>query len=167
MEMEIYMETGDDTIRVYLAAPLFSLIERSWNRRFAKALQKALPGSNVVLPQDFKVAGDYNDKRHWSELFRRCIEEIDGSHAVVAVVDGADTDSGTAFEMGYAYKAGIPVIAIRTDFRQNQDRGVNIMISHSASEFVLRMSFDEAIEDLAQDIASRILKAIRTGRERS
>lgn len=156
---------AEQAIRVYLASPLFSLTERSWNRSFAAALESELPGSQVVLPQDFKVEGDYNDSRHWKTLFNRCLEEIDSSTAVVAVVDGADADSGTAFEMGYAWKAGIPLVALRTDFRQNQDRGVNIMLSHGCNEFVLRMSFEEDVHSMARAVAGKILGILRNARD--
>ena len=147
-------------IKIYLAGPLFSLTERSSNRAFAGALEGALPGSRIVLPQDFKVEGDYNDGQHWNSLFRQCLEGIDSSDAVVAVVDGADADSGTAFEMGYAYKADIPVLALRTDLRQNQDRGVNMMLSRGCAGFVLRMSFEEDVDTLAKAVATEILKIL-------
>lgn len=155
------MPETPEHIRIYLASPLFSLTERSWNRTFAAALARALPGAEVILPQDFKVRGRYNDQRHWGILFRSCLEAIDSSQAVVAIVDGADADSGTAFEMGYAYRAGIPVVAVRTDFRQNQDRGVNIMLSHAASDLLLRMSFEEDAAGLAGAVAQRLLRLLR------
>ncbi len=46
---------------------------------------------------------------------------IDRSQIVVAVLDGTDVDSGTAAEIGYAAKSGIPVIGYRGDFRLSAD----------------------------------------------
>ena len=52
---------------------------------------------------------------------------------MVAVCDGADTDSGTAWEIGYAVAQGIPVIALATDRRRPENgRRVNLMIQESA-----------------------------------
>ncbi len=53
---------------------------------------------------------------------------------VVALLDGAQVDDGTAWEIGYAYARGIPVIGLRTDFRlcADSDGGlVNAMIQGS------------------------------------
>ena len=63
-------------LRAYLAAPLFTQSERQWNRRLAAAVEAALPGVRVVLPQDFRVEGRYNDKRTYENIFRKCLEEI-------------------------------------------------------------------------------------------
>ena len=46
------------------------------------------------------------------------MEGLDWSEAVVAVMDGSDPDSGTAWERGYAYARGKPIITFRSDFRK-------------------------------------------------
>ena len=50
--------------------------------------------------------------------------------AVVAVLDGAQVDDGTAWEIGWAHARGIPVYGLRTDQRLSQqpDEPVNLMI---------------------------------------
>jgi nucleoside 2-deoxyribosyltransferase len=151
---------------IYLAAPLFSIVERRWNRDLAAAISKTIPNAVVILPQDFRISNRYNDVRHWPAIYRECIKAIDRADVLVAVVDGPDADSGTAFEMGYACKAGKPVVAVRTDFRQNQDRGLNIMLSQAADEVLVRMSFDEDIEKLAADISRRIIRVLSAGKKR-
>jgi nucleoside 2-deoxyribosyltransferase len=149
---------------VYLAAPLFSQVERRWNRELAKLLSERIPDATVVLPQDFRVGGRYNDRRHLAALFRKCIEAVDSAHVVVAVLDGPDADSGVAFEMGYAYAKGVPVVGVRTDYRQSQERGVNLMCSRPCAEYVCRMSFGESVEALAEEVARKVLRAARPGR---
>ncbi len=147
---------------VYLAAPLFSQVERRWNREFAKLLEERTPGLEVMLPQDFRVRGRYNDRKRFKELFKRCVEAVKAADIVVALLDGPDTDSGVAFEMGYAYALGIPVVGVRTDFRQSQERGVNLMCSRPCAQFVCRMSFNESIEELAAHVARKIVTAARS-----
>ncbi|MDD3246425.1 MAG: nucleoside 2-deoxyribosyltransferase, partial [Methanosarcina sp.] len=61
-------------------------------------------------------------------IFRKCVEGVDTSDLVVAILDGVDVDSGTAWEIGYAYAKGKPVIGLRTDFRALSDGVVNLMI---------------------------------------
>lgn len=150
--------------RIYLAAPLFAIHERRINRELAAAIERHCPGVRVMLPQDFKHDDRYNDQKAFGLIFKGCIDAIDASRCVLAWLDGPDADSGTCFEVGYAYAKGIPVIGVRTDFRHNQERGVNVMLSRACAAFVYRPSFAEDIEGLAKDIAralKRVLSAER------
>jgi nucleoside 2-deoxyribosyltransferase len=148
-------------LRVYLAGPLFTLQERRLNRELARELQRQLPGLSVLLPQDFKHDDRYNDGRAFGIIFRNCVEAIDSCQCVIAWLDGADADSGTSFEAGYAFAKGIPVVGVRTDFRLNQERGVNLMLSRACTAFVYRPSFDEDLAALAHDIARALRKSLR------
>ena len=151
-------------MKAYLAAPLFSQVERRWNRDLARHVSALVPGLTITLPQDFKVEGRYNDRKRFEHLFAQCVGAIASADVVIAVLDGADCDSGVAFELGYAYAKGIPVVGVRTDFRQLQERGVNLMCSRSCAEFVCRMSFGESIEDLARDVARKIVALSKSRR---
>jgi nucleoside 2-deoxyribosyltransferase/predicted secreted protein len=117
--------------RVYLAAPLFSAAERSYNTGIASLLRQNC--FSVHLPQD---AGDdtaTRGKQEHERLFQVNLAALADSDIVVAIIDGADADSGTSWEMGYAYARGKKVIALRTDFRQvGIDERVNLMLEQSA-----------------------------------
>lgn len=146
---------------IYLSAPLFSQLQRRWNRELAGLIETAIRDCRVVLPQDFKVEGRYNDRRTFSVIYRKCLKGIEEADLVVAVLDGADVDSGVAFEVGYAYAMGKPVVGVRTDFRQNQERGVNIMLSRCCTRFLLEMSFAEDNDQLVRDLVAKIVATIR------
>lgn len=150
-------------LRIYLAGPLFTIHERRTNRALAAALERLLPGAKVLLPQDFKHDNRYNDARAFGLIFKSCLDGIDSSHCMVAWLDGPDADSGTAFEVGYAYAKGMPVVGVRTDFRLNQERGVNVMLSRACAAFVYRPSFDEDVDGLARGIV-RALKKVTRGK---
>jgi nucleoside 2-deoxyribosyltransferase/predicted secreted protein len=117
--------------RVYLAAPLFSEAERSYNAYVAELLTKNL--FEVYLPQD---AGDDSALRGRSEherLFSANKNALENADIVVSIIDGADADSGTSWEMGYAYAQGKTVVALRTDFRHvGTGERVNLMLEQSA-----------------------------------
>jgi len=147
-------------LRVYFAAPLFTLLERRANRSLAKAIQRELPEGQIVLPQDFKHEGKFNDEKAFGMIFQDCIEGVDGADVVLAWLDGPDADSGTAFEVGYAFAKGKPVVGMRTDFRQNQEKGLNIMLARACAGFVYRPSFDEDVDGLARDIARAVRKVV-------
>src|SRR5438876_790242 len=118
-------EIVSQRIRIYLAAPLFAIHERRLNRELAAAIELLAPEFLVQLPQDFKYDDRFNDQKAFGLIFKGCIAGVESSRCVLAWLDGPDSDSGTCFEVGYAYAKGIPVIGIRTDFRHNQERGVN------------------------------------------
>lgn len=145
-------------MRIYFAASLFTQVERKWNRMLADAMREAMPGLEVTLPQDFKPGNKYNDDKQYGALFRMCVAGIDDADAVVAMIDGAEVDSGTAWEMGYAYARGKPVVGVRTDFRPGAEHGVNIMLSRSCAYLVREFSFQEDVRLLAKDIVRRLKK---------
>jgi nucleoside 2-deoxyribosyltransferase len=130
--------------RIYLAAPLFSEAERSYNAMLAGLLRQHL--FNVYVPQE---AGDDTAHRNQPEharIYAKNKTELDISDMVVAVIDGADADSGTAWEMGYAAAQGKPVFALRTDFRRvGTHEHVNLMLEQSA---VVVGSKDELLAQL-------------------
>jgi len=128
---------------VYLAAPLFSEAECDFNRKIKKELHSL--GIKVFLPQE--DSNNVHDKNNRQKIiFDKNLKGIENSDILVAVIDGADVDSGTAWEIGYAFAKGKPVIGLRTDFRSLGIEGtVNLMIERSA---ILCMSISELLNHL-------------------
>jgi nucleoside 2-deoxyribosyltransferase/predicted secreted protein len=130
--------------RVYLAAPLFSEAERVFNASAARLLSDHL--FDVHLPQEAGDDSDTRDIREQKRLFNLNKMALENSDFVVAIIDGADADSGTAWEMGYAFARGKPVIALRTDFRRvGHHEQVNLMLEQSAK---VVGNMDEILEAL-------------------
>jgi len=118
--------------RIYLAAPLFSEAERAYNAALARLLEENL--FDVYVPQDAGDDSSGRDLTEHSRMFAAHREALDTADAVVAIIDGADADSGTAWEMGYASARGTPVFALRTDFRKvGVHEHVNLMLEQSAT----------------------------------
>lgn len=145
-------------MKIYLAGPLFSTAERVANRELATLIVKELPNIEIILPQDFKYHNQYAARRWFKEVYQQCIAGIVEADMVVAILDGPCSDDGTCFEVGYAIAKDKPVIGVRTDFRQSQERGMNLMLSQGCTEIVYRPSFDEDSTALARDIARKIRK---------
>jgi len=130
--------------KVYLAAPLFSLAERNFNSEVAAALQKRY--LRVYLPQHIGDSSASRDEFEHSRIFHENLRALEDADIIVAIIDGADADSGTAWEMGYAWARGKRVIALRTDFRHvGRCEQVNLMLEES-SEIVT------CIDDLLETI---------------
>src|ERR1017187_861617 len=119
--------------QIYLAGPLFSAAEIEFNLNLFNALKDK--GYKVFLPQ-IECANKKD-----SDIYTTCRSGIDTSSVVLAILDGADADSGTCWECGYATAKGIPVIGLRTDFRETGDTGgFNAMIYYSATKVIDRKS---------------------------
>lgn len=116
---------------IYLAGPLFTRAEYQFNEELAYDLKEI--GFEVFLPQE-KCKGVLNTR----EIFTICKAGIEASDIVIAILDGADADSGTCWEVGFAYAIGISrIIALRTDFRQSGDtQGFNAMLYNSATKVI-------------------------------
>ncbi|NLI62015.1 MAG: nucleoside 2-deoxyribosyltransferase [Methanosarcinaceae archaeon] len=119
--------------QIYIAGPLFSEAERSFNIKLKNELEILFPTISLFLPQeDAEDKSDTRDMNEVEKIFNKCFSGLKSSDIVIAVLDGADPDSGTCWECGYAYANGIPIFAIRTDFRiSTQNEIVNLMLQES------------------------------------
>lgn len=113
---------------VYLAASVFSSFDRERNGAVAEEIREI--GFDVFMPQSVRTAT--GERPPASTIFRECVDGVDRCDLIVALVDGPDVDSGTAFELGYGHARGKPSIAVRTDYRSAEHGPVNIMIEFSS-----------------------------------
>ncbi len=101
-------------MRIYLAGPLFTTPEREFNDRLAAMLRGL--GHEVFLPQENPPSAPTG-----AAIFHKDVAGLDWAEAVVAIMDGADPDSGTCWECGYAYATNKPVVLFRSDLRSSGD----------------------------------------------
>ena len=150
-------------MRIYLAAPVFTMAQRHFNRALARGLAERLPGAEVTLPQDFRVGKQtsFNDRRHAKAIYEKCVAGLEAADVVVAVLDGADADSGACFEVGCARGMGKRVVGVRTDFRQLQVKGLNVMLAEGCDDVLVHFSFNEDITDLVEALIPHIEKVRR------
>jgi len=131
--------------RVYLAAPLFSEGERAFNLSIARNLRNNF--FDVFLPQEAGDDSHTRDKEEQSRIFSENLKALENSDIIVAIIDGADADSGTAWEIGYAYAQKKQVIALRTDFRRaGTFERVNLMLEESTKVVASTLELLEAIK---------------------
>ena len=103
----------------------------------------------VFLPQSFEEGDN-------AAMFKRCIDGVNAADAVVAILDGPDADSGTCIEIGFALAKGKPVIGIRTDSRECQDRGLNLMVSYACSRLIQRSNVSMTVENLVDEVVAAL-----------
>ena len=142
----------DAKVRIYMASPLgFSEAGRHFYTSVLVPFVKGL-GYEVLDPWTLtdpeRIAAvqriPYGPERRdaWRtlnvEIGATNRAAIDDAHAVVAVLDGVDVDSGTAAEVGYAFARGKRIVGYRGDFRlsaDNEGSTVNLQV-----EFFIRQS---------------------------
>lgn len=136
-------------MRVFIAGPLFSDAEREFNLKVDKHLRKH--GFKTFLPQ--RDVGKLDEllakegKRAYRAIFEQDLRGIDQADVVVAILDGSDVDSGTAFEVGYSFARGKPVIGLKTDMRVfARDEELNNMLAQGIR--ALTGNLDELVEEL-------------------
>ena len=141
---------------VYLAAPLFSQAELSFNLELTTLLERYL---DVYLPQrdggkvvDL-VARGVNIKDAYKSIFDRDLEALTNAHALLIVLDGRTIDEGAVFELGVAYSTGKHCVGLQTDPRRLLPLGNNPMIE-CALEKVFSNTTD--MSNWAKELATQV-----------
>ena len=100
-------------LKVYIASPFFNDFEVLCLERAEKILFGR--GFNVFSPRLNEVREEITSKdAAWSlETFVNDRKFIDWADVVVALYHGCYSDSGTAWECGYAYGTGKPVVVVQ------------------------------------------------------
>lgn len=147
-------------MRIYFAGPLFSAAERDWNASIAAELRGA--GHEVFLPQEQEPGKDA------AGIFATDVGGIDWADSLVAIMDGADPDSGTCWEVGYAYGKKA-VVLVRTDMRRNEGSGgsgYNPMLTESATIRIdaVAAPIDRVVRDVLDALARLETGSAETGR---
>jgi len=136
-------------MKIYMAGPLFSTAEITFNRCLAEALRRF--GHEVFLPQEHEQRADRPDL-----IFASDVAGIDWADMVLANLDGADPDSGTCWELGYGYAKAKLILNYRTDFRlfEGADK-INLMMTESASDTIYAAGL--TVPELAVEINHAII----------
>lgn len=86
------------------------------------------------------------------------VEAIKESSAIFAVLDGADVDSGTASEIGFAAALKKPILGYRSDFRLSADNEGSIV--NLQVEYFIKLNGGKIITtiDSVEDEIQHLLK---------
>jgi nucleoside 2-deoxyribosyltransferase len=129
--------------RIYLSGPIFSQAEIEWAGRAKASLEERL-GERVQIVWPHEIACGAS-----TEIFAANLSALQDSRLMIAILDGPQVDDGSAWEIGYFYARGRPILGIRTDFRKAgecSDSRVNAMIEQSC------LSIANDLEQLASDL---------------
>lgn len=119
--------------RFYLASPFFTDEQRDAVCKVANILRAA--GHEVFVPMEHKIEDGWSySPKEWAEkVFSMDLDAIRTCNEVIALYYGLNSDTGTAFEIGYAYAAQMPVHVIPMT-TPGEKLDVSVMIASAAAE---------------------------------
>lgn len=99
-------------MKIYLASPFFNEEELEVYRRAISLLRAE--GYEVYVPQEHTIEGAWSlSNEDWAQqVFIEDCYAIDGCNVVMVLNFGLYSDSGTAWEAGYAFSAGKSVVQV-------------------------------------------------------
>lgn len=127
----------------YIAGPLFNAKEREFLEEI-NAICKAIGISTYLPSQD----GGLLSRNNSEKVFQTDIDALNKAEVVVANLNGVDVDSGTAFEIGYAFAKGKKLFGLHTDFRTfSPTSEVNLMMLKSCVMCYSLQELDTALRE--------------------
>lgn len=113
--------------KIFIAAPLFTDAERNYNITIDN-ICKEMGFITFMAQRDVGIVTEEST----DEVFDQDLNHLRQADIVVANIDGIDVDSGTAWELGYAFANSKDIICIRSDVRMYRNfLPVNLMIKQS------------------------------------
>ena len=120
---------------IYIAGPFFTDKERTFLKIVIESVKEICPNEELFIPMEhFIPNGENLSNNEWAEaVFKMKVEALNKCDRVVAAYLGLRSDTGTAWEIGYAYAKGIPVNLILSPEALNEE--VSIMPIQSSNYF--------------------------------
>ena len=113
-------------MKIYLSSPFFNEEEILNMRSTQKILQER--GFDLVVPMDI-IIPNTNEVEWAGKMFEADKQGINDSDVVVLLYYGLYSDSGTAWECGYAFAKNKPVVVVHCNSTQKN----NLMVVFGAS----------------------------------
>ena len=136
---------------IYIAAPLFSKMETDYIDKIVLYICEKL---NLDICDFYIPHRNNNYYDNDSTIYDKNYENLNGCDIMIAILDGKDTDSGTAFEIGYFEAQDKIVLGLLTDTRSYNDNHelnekLNTMIFGSCNygELIFNQ-IDDLVEEL-------------------
>jgi len=119
--------------KIYISGPLFSAAEVAWGKQLSAHLSEHLGNEKTIFiwPHEIVPEGAKPE-----QIFEANVQALNQCDLMVAILDGAQVDDGTAWEIGFFFSQGKKILGIRTDFRragESVESRVNLMIECSCA----------------------------------
>lgn len=109
-------------MKIYVAGPFFNENEKEDLNEMLDYIRRKYPKDTLFIPMEhFVPNGETMPNNQWANfVYKMDIQALENSQYVIAMYTGHYSDTGTAFEIGYAVAKQIPVfLYIPEKYRDN------------------------------------------------
>lgn len=142
--------------KIYLAAPFFTDDEKMVYNWVIKALRNA--GYEVYVPMEHEIPHAW-ELPNWmwgSMVFNEDINAIKDADAVLVLNWNMYSDSGTAWEQGYAFGLGKPVVSILVNvWAAGRDMTYSLMMVNGCDTAVPLSCIIPNLDDVSYEIEQK------------
>lgn len=117
-----YLQQDKIMSMVYVAAPFFNEQEIENLNRLQEFLFKEFPDIDFFFPREHKISdGESLPNEEWAkQVYELDTEALRKSESVIALYDGHYSDTGCAWEIGYACALNKPITLLIVDCNKDQ-----------------------------------------------
>lgn len=126
-------------MKVYLAAPFFNARQCEIYDKVVKMLRKRNPTIDLFVPRDYKVPDAWSlPNWEWgAKVFHEDVQSILDCDLMIVLNYGMDSDTGTAWEAGFAYglnasREGIDKIQIFNILCDGEYNAYSLMVTNGS-----------------------------------
>ena len=142
-------------MKIYLASPFFNETELKHVEQIETILR--LEGHTVFSPRENQLPQFELGSFEWrTNVFRNDINHIKWADCVVAIVSDNYDDTGTSFEVGYAYAMGKPIYVYNPN---GEESILNLMVTDALHGYFETLG-DVATYDFQEAPAKPYMKAV-------
>ena len=132
--------------KVYIAAPMFSYAELTFNEMLASTLEQN--DFDVFLPQRsgykmVELMEEMTPLEARKKIFAKDITAVKESDIIIIVLDGRTIDEGACVELGFGYALGKQCYGLKTGPRSMMNGQINPMVSECLQDIFV--SIDELV----------------------
>lgn len=145
-------------LKAYIANPLiFSPATKEWYiNRMIPVVEKYVDVINAPSKHSSQKHETLSNEEKSRRIFDANVAMLDQTDFVICVLDGVQTDDGTAWEVGYAWAQGKPAIGVRFDVRdgckEKVSKFTNIMIENCCVSFATDLeSLDKVLAEFVTE----------------
>jgi nucleoside 2-deoxyribosyltransferase len=120
-------------MKIYISGPFFNDIERIRMANLKNYIKRNFQEDFCYFPIDLSIPNaEFLSNKIWSKMiFDEDVKQLDDADLMIVIYDGHYSDSGTAFEIGYALAKGIPIWILVADKTRDQ----SLMVTN-ATKFI-------------------------------
>lgn len=130
-------------MKVYLASPFFKEDELLQYKQMVDLLRNS--GDEIFVPQEHTIPnGEFLPNSEWArQVFDMDVAALDSADLVIVLNWGLYSDSGTAWEQGYAYAKGKRILSVLMDETKESEYSLmTINGSHNTICFSALFGYD-------------------------